>query len=64
MRHLTWRGRLDVIYYAARRLFIAPAPDYERCIMGYPIDPAVRCPRPADVSLGLWCKRHQPEATT
>jgi hypothetical protein len=61
MRHLTWRGRIEVVLYALRRLLVAPAPPYERCFMGGPVDPAVHCPRHA-LAGQLWCRRHAGEA--
>lgn len=57
-RALTWRGKVSVLYYAVRRLFVSPAPTEDRCVMGSPIGPWVWCPRRAD---GLWCRRHQPD---
>jgi hypothetical protein len=56
---LTWSGRVSLVYYPLRRLFLAPAPMEERCIMGSPVGPEVHCPRRA-VGDGLWCKRHGP----
>lgn len=57
MRHLTWRGRLSVVYYALRRLFISPACADDRCFMGAPIGEYVRCPREA-VEDEFWCRHH------
>lgn len=55
--HLTWLGRRERIWYAMRRIFVADAPNMERCIMGYPISPGMRCPR-YSLPGSLWCKRH------
>lgn len=60
LRHLTWRGRLSMAYYAARRLFVDPAPSDDRCVMGYPLGEHVHCPRRA-VGDELWCARHVPD---
>lgn len=58
LRYLTWNGRVSWLFYKIRRRFIAPAPNMDRCVMGYPVDADVRCPRFA-VGDGMWCKRHQ-----
>lgn len=58
--HLTWRGRLSMAYYAARRLIVTPAPEADRCIMGYPVGEHVRCPRRAIGTSYLWCRHHDP----
>lgn len=57
-RHLTWRGRVSMAYYALRRLFVAPAPSPDRCVMGSPIGEHAWCPRHAN---GLWCRHHEKE---
>lgn len=44
LRHLTWRGRCEVVLYAARRVFVKPAPESSRCLVGA-YTPIVRCPR-------------------
>lgn len=54
---LTWSGRCALIWYPIRALFVAPAPDDERCFMGAPISSDVWCPRRRRD--GLWCKRHE-----
>jgi hypothetical protein len=54
---LTRRGQLSVLYYAMRRMFVAPAEDHRRCFMGAPIGDHVRCPRQCTPG-GLWCRRH------
>lgn len=57
---LTNQGRLAAVTYAIRRIFIRPAPEGERCIMGYPVSEAVRCPRHIadDDQDQLWCYKH------
>jgi hypothetical protein len=55
---LTWRGRLEHVYYLLRRHIIAPAPDSDRCCMGWPIGPDDQCPRYAEPS-SLWCRHHE-----
>lgn len=57
MSTLNWSGRRSVVYYALRRLVVAPAPDDDRCFMGAPIGDEVRCPRRA-VKGRIWCRRH------
>lgn len=57
--HLTPRGRVSMIYYALRRLIVAPAPHGDRCFMGAPIGRHVWCPRRADRT-GPWCRHHTP----
>lgn len=57
--HLTWRGRVSAAYYALRRLFVRPAPEWERCWMGAPVDPMVHCPRWSGDD--LWCAHHNRE---
>jgi len=56
--HLTWGGRLALVSYAIRRVFVDPAPMDQRCVMGSTVDPSVHCPRHA---IDLWCRRHDPE---
>lgn len=58
--HLTWRGRVSWAWYAIRRVFLRPAPEGDRCIMGYPIGEYVRCPRRIADDDGLWCDHHRP----
>lgn len=60
MRHLTWSGRREVVWYALRRWFVAPAPEHARCWMGGPIGPHVHCPRYALPGSYL-CARHARE---
>ena len=57
LSHLTWSGRLSWAYYAIRQRFVTPAPEGDRCIMGYPVGAHLRCPRRSDRG-GLWCARH------
>lgn len=57
LHHLTWNGRVCWLFYKIRRQFIAPAPNMDRCIMGYPIDADVRCPRFA-LPGEMWCVKH------
>lgn len=54
---LTPSGRIGVVVYALRRLFIRPAPDELRCFMGAPVADEIRCPRFATED-GIWCRRH------
>lgn len=53
----TWGGRLSIIYYWLRGLFIEPAPDGRRCFMGAPVSDEVHCPRWTDAG-ALWCRVH------
>lgn len=63
LHHLTWPGRWEYVTDRLRSIFIAPAPNGSRCIMGAPIGPNHRCPRhtvsddPSDEGF-LWCAKH------
>lgn len=57
--HLTWRGRLSMLWYRLRRLVVEPAPDEDRCFMGAPIGEHAWCPRFAPPD-SPWCPHHEP----
>lgn len=58
---LTWAGRAEMAWYLLRNAFVAPADDADRCYMGAPIGPHIRCPRRA-VGRSPWCGRHGGES--
>lgn len=59
MRHLTWRGRASVLYYALRRCIVPRPPAGQRCVMGSTVDPICWCPRRSQPG-SIWCKKHEP----
>jgi hypothetical protein len=60
-RHVTWRGRGEMVAYWFRRSVLRrpDAPAADRCFMGAPVGPHLHCPRSAEGD-SLWCARHTP----